>query len=66
MTITKELIDCIEQKKLIWYGHVQRMSGERLPIKVINEVHRKQKKKVKKSWIGGKNNKINESKSPVR
>lgn len=35
MGITKTVIDSIEEKQLIWCGHVQIMSEERLPKNVM-------------------------------
>jgi hypothetical protein len=34
MDLDKTIIDRVEEKQLIWYGHLQRMSEERWPKKI--------------------------------
>ena len=57
-TIIKE----IEQNQLIWYGHIQRMAGERLP-KIALKWMPKQKRargRPKKNWMRGIKKAMNE------
>ena len=55
MGVQKTTIDCIEEKQLIWYGHVRRMGQDRLPKKTMRWIPRGQRKKgrPKKTWIEG-------------
>ena len=55
MGVQKTIIDCIEEKQLIWYGHVQRMGQDRLPKKTMRWIPREHRKKgrPKKTWIEG-------------
>jgi hypothetical protein len=34
MDLDKTIIDRVEEKQLVWYGHLQRMSEERWPKKI--------------------------------
>ena len=49
-----EIIKCIQKRRLQWYGHIERMQGERLSQKMFywtpSETTRKRGRKVKR-WI---------------
>jgi hypothetical protein len=50
-----DVIDIIEKKRLQWYGHVKRMSGERIP-KLIMEwlsEERRKRGRLGKTWMEG-------------
>ena len=53
MAVQKTIIDCIEEKQLIWYGHVQRMDQDRVPKKTMRWIPREhiKKERHKKTWI---------------
>jgi hypothetical protein len=33
--VGKNILELIEEKRLRWFGHVERMSGNRLPLKIL-------------------------------
>jgi hypothetical protein len=35
MEVGKNILEVIEEKRLRWFGHVKRMSGKRLPLKIL-------------------------------
>jgi hypothetical protein len=35
MEVGKNILEVIEEKQLRWFGHVKRMPGNRLPLKVL-------------------------------
>jgi hypothetical protein len=35
MEVRKNILEVIEEKRLRWFGHVKRMPGNRLPLKVL-------------------------------
>jgi hypothetical protein len=35
MEVRKNILEVIEEKRLRWFGHVKRMPGSRLPLKVF-------------------------------
>jgi hypothetical protein len=35
MEVGKNILEVIEEKRLRWFGHVKRMPGNRLPLKVL-------------------------------
>jgi hypothetical protein len=35
MEVRKNIFEVIEEKRLRWFGHVERMPGNRLPLKVL-------------------------------
>lgn len=55
MGIDGSIMTDIEQKQLIWYGHVQRMEERRLPKIAMNWVppNRRKRGRPKKTWIEG-------------
>ncbi|KAJ4434730.1 hypothetical protein ANN_23298 [Periplaneta americana] len=36
MQVSGDILQSVETKRLIWYGHLQRMSADRWPNKVFN------------------------------
>jgi hypothetical protein len=36
MEVGKNILEVIEEKRLRWFGHVKRMPGNRLPLKILN------------------------------
>jgi hypothetical protein len=51
----ESIIKEIEQKQLTWYGHVQRMAGERLPRIALRWIPKQKRARgrPKKNWIEG-------------
>jgi hypothetical protein len=35
MEVRKNILEVIEEKRLRWFGHVKRMPGNRLPLKIL-------------------------------
>jgi hypothetical protein len=35
MVVGKNILEVIEEKRLRWFGHVKRMPGNRLPLKIL-------------------------------
>jgi hypothetical protein len=33
--VEKNILEAIEEKRLRWFGHVKRMPGNRLPLKIL-------------------------------
>jgi hypothetical protein len=55
MEVRKNILEVIEEKRLRWFGHVKRMPGKRLPLKVLEwdlEGIRR-RGRPKERWIGG-------------
>ena len=57
MDVKHSLVDDIKTKQLIWYGHVQRMSQERLPKQILewSPRERRKRERPRKSWRKGIN-----------
>ena len=55
MGIEGTIVNDIEQKQLIWYGHVQRMHNERIPKQVIHCIPpgKRKRGRPKKTWMEG-------------
>ena len=55
MDMSSTVIEDIERRQLIWYGHVRRMPDERLPKKVMEWEPEGRRKigRPKKSWMEG-------------
>lgn len=53
--IEGSIMEAVERKRLIWYGHVERMSDERLPKQVMKYMPRgyRRRGRPKKSWNEG-------------
>ena len=55
MKVDHDIITTIEKKRLVWYGHIQRMGEERWPKKVLNWIPPPEllkKGRPPKSWKG--------------
>jgi hypothetical protein len=55
MEVGKNILEVIEEKRLRWFGHVKRIPGNRLPLKVLEwepEGTRK-RGRPKERWIDG-------------
>jgi hypothetical protein len=50
-----DIIDIIEQKRLQWYGHVERMPEERIPKLIMDWIPRDRRKRgrPRKTWMEG-------------
>src|SRR5215475_8344035 len=48
----KDIMDTINMKKIIWYGHVQRMPGERWPKRMLDWVPNRRRKRgrTRRAW----------------
>jgi hypothetical protein len=52
MEVGKNILEVIEEKRLRWFGHVKRMPGNRLPMKIL-EWEPEGKGRPKERWIDG-------------
>jgi hypothetical protein len=55
MEVRKNSLEVIEEKRLRWFGHVKRMPGNRLPLKILEwEPERTRRRgRPKERWIDG-------------
>jgi hypothetical protein len=55
MEVGKNILEVIEEKRLRWFGHVKRMPGNRLPLKVLEwePVGTRRRGRPKERWIDG-------------
>jgi hypothetical protein len=55
MEVRKNILEVTEEKRLRWFGHVRRMPGNRLPLKIVEwEPEGKRRRgRPKKRWIDG-------------
>lgn len=55
MQVDRNILEIVEERRLRWYGHVLRMSEERIPNKILNwKVEGKRRRgKPKECWIDG-------------
>jgi hypothetical protein len=51
--VGKNILEVIEEKRLRWFGHVERMSGNRLPLKILEWEPEGKRRKPKDRWIDG-------------
>jgi hypothetical protein len=51
MEAGKNILEVVEEKRLRWFGHVKRMPGNRLPLKIL-EWEPEGKRRPKERWIG--------------
>lgn len=55
MHIKNTILDEIERKKLLWYGHMQRMEESRIPKKAFEwqPVERRKRGRPRSEWLKG-------------
>jgi hypothetical protein len=55
MEVGKNILEVIEEKRLLWFGHVKRMPGNRLPLKILEwELEGTRRRgRSKERWIDG-------------
>jgi hypothetical protein len=55
MEVGKNILEVIEEKRLRWFGHVKRMTGNRLPLKILEwePEGTRRSERSKKRWIDG-------------
>jgi hypothetical protein len=55
MEVRKNVLEVTEEKRLRWFGHVKRMPGNRLPLKILEWVPEgmRRRGRPKERWIDG-------------
>jgi hypothetical protein len=55
MEVRKNILKVIEEKRLRWFGHVKRMPGNRLPLKILEWEPKgtRRRGRPKERWIDG-------------
>jgi hypothetical protein len=55
MEVKKNILEVIEEKRLRWFGHVRRMPGNRLPLKILEwePEGTRRRGRPKERWIDG-------------
>jgi hypothetical protein len=55
MEVGKNILEVTEEKRLQWFGHVKRMPGNRLPLKILEwePVRTRRRGRPKDRWIDG-------------
>jgi hypothetical protein len=55
MEVGKNILEVTEEKRLRWFGHVKRMSGNRLPLKILEwePEGTRRRGRPKERWIDG-------------
>jgi hypothetical protein len=55
MEVQKNILEVTEEKRLRWFGHVKRMPGNRLPLKVLEwePEGSRRRGRPKERWIDG-------------
>jgi hypothetical protein len=55
MEVWENILEGIEEKRLRWFGHVKRMPGNRLPLKILEwkPEGTRRKGRPKERWIDG-------------
>jgi hypothetical protein len=55
MEVGKNILEVIEEKRLQWFGHVKRMSGNRLQLKMLEREPEGKRRRIrpKERWIDG-------------
>jgi hypothetical protein len=55
MEAGKNILEVVEEKRLRWFGHVKRMPGNRLPLKILEWAPEgtRRRGRPKERWIDG-------------
>lgn len=55
MKVGQTIIDEVQRRQLVWYGHVERMNNGRIPKQILQWVptERKKRGRPKATWMGG-------------
>jgi hypothetical protein len=55
MEVGKNILEVIEDKRLRWFGHVKRMPGNRLPLKILEwePEGTRRRGRPKERWLDG-------------
>jgi hypothetical protein len=55
MEVRKNILEVIEEKRIRWFGHVKRMPGKRLPLKILEwqPEGKRRRGRPKERWIDG-------------
>jgi hypothetical protein len=55
MEVRKNILEVIKEKRLRWFGHVKRMPGNRLPLKILEwePEGTRRRGRPKERWIDG-------------
>jgi hypothetical protein len=55
MEVGKNILEVIEEKRIRWFGHVKRMPGNRLPLKILEwePEGTRRRGRPKERWIDG-------------
>jgi hypothetical protein len=55
MEVGKNILEVTEVKRLRWFGHVKRMTGNRLPLKILEwePEGKRRRRRPKERWIDG-------------
>jgi hypothetical protein len=55
MEVGKNILEVIEEKRLRWFGHIERVPGNRLPLKVLEwePEGTRRRGRPKERWIDG-------------
>jgi hypothetical protein len=53
MEVGKNILEVIEERRLRWFGHVKRIPGNRLPLKILEWEPEKTGGRSKERWIDG-------------
>jgi hypothetical protein len=53
MEVGKNILEVTEEKRLRWFGHVKRMTGNRLPLEILEYEPKGTRRRPKERWIDG-------------
>jgi hypothetical protein len=55
MEVGKNMLEVTEEKRLLWFGHVKRIPGNRLPLKILEweTEGTRRRGRPKEKWIDG-------------
>jgi hypothetical protein len=56
MEVGKNILEVVEEKRLRWFGHVKRMPGNRLPLKILEwePEGTRRRERPKERWMDGR------------